>query len=247
MIPSIHDAVFAFCRHVVPARTLQISIADRDSVRAAGGGAATLAGAPAGICKHATAVGCAIAAISGGLGRELQWRAERPPGSARRHRFPRPGDIAVRPGWAVMTLETARKPDATAETFRVDRPVTGDRGLLEDGFLRFVGRANDVIAPAGYRIAPAEIKDCLLAHSGIATVRVVGKPDDLRTEIVKAYVVPRLGAALTAGALRASVEENLSTHCHSGEITVLDALPTMVTGKVVRRDRKARATREGPA
>ena len=65
----------------------------------------------------------------------------------------------------------------------------GDRGIVDQGYIRFVGRDDDVITSAGYRIGPAEIEDCLLTHPAVATVGVVGKPDPMRTEIVKAYVV----------------------------------------------------------
>ena len=103
------------------------------------------------------------------------------------------GDVAMRRGSAAMMLEYWNRPDATAEKFRGDWLVTGDRGVIEDGYVRFVGREDDVITSGGYRIGPAEIEDCLLTHPAVATVGVVGKPDRLRTEIVKAYVVLKPG------------------------------------------------------
>jgi acetyl-CoA synthetase len=103
------------------------------------------------------------------------------------------GDVAIRKGAASMMLEYWNRPEATAEKFRGDWLVTGDRGLWEGDFLRFKGREDDVITSAGYRIGPAEIEDCLLKHEAVATVGVVGKPCPLRTEIVKAYVVLRDG------------------------------------------------------
>src|SRR6056297_923116 len=99
------------------------------------------------------------------------------------------GDIAIRRGAASMMLGYWNRPEATAEKFRGDWLITGDRGLWEDGFLRFKGREDDVITSSGYRIGPSEIEDCLLKHEAVATVGVVGKPCPLRTEIVKAYVV----------------------------------------------------------
>ena len=99
------------------------------------------------------------------------------------------GDIAVRRGSASMMLGYWQRPDETAQKYRGNWMLTGDRGIWEGDFLRFVGREDDVITSAGYRIGPAEIEDCLLTHSAVATCGVVGKPDALRTEIVKAFVV----------------------------------------------------------
>ncbi|MEO0750858.1 MAG: AMP-binding protein, partial [Pseudomonadota bacterium] len=96
------------------------------------------------------------------------------------------GDIAVRRGSASMMLGYWNRPDETAAKFRGDWMLTGDRGRWHDGYLRFVGREDDVITSSGYRIGPAEIEDCLLKHPSVATVGVVGKPCALRTEIVKA-------------------------------------------------------------
>ncbi len=101
------------------------------------------------------------------------------------------GDIAIRRGAGSMMLEYWRNPQATAAKFRGDWLVTGDRGVIRDGHVQFVGRDDDVITSAGYRIGPSEVEDCLLRHPAVAQVAVVGKPCALRTEIVKAYVVLR--------------------------------------------------------
>src|SRR6056297_1472090 len=73
------------------------------------------------------------------------------------------GDIAIARGSASMMLEYLGKPQETAEKFRGGWMLTGDRGVMEDGYVRFLGREDDVITSAGYRIGPAEIEDCLLA------------------------------------------------------------------------------------
>ena len=157
------------------------------------------------------------------------------------------GDIAIRRGAPSMMLGYWQRPDATAEKFRGDWMLTGDRGVLEDGYLRFVGRADDVITSAGYRIGPAEIEDCLLTHPSVATVGVVGKPDATRTEIVKAYVVLRPGMAGDVAALQDHVRTRLAAHCYPREISFVDALPMTVTGKVIRKDLRARAMAEAGA
>ncbi|MCE8545588.1 AMP-binding protein [Ruegeria pomeroyi] len=154
------------------------------------------------------------------------------------------GDVAVRRGSASMLLEYWRNPAATAEKFRGDWLVTGDRGVWEGEYLRFVGREDDVITSAGYRIGPAEIEDCLLTHPGVATVGVVGKPDPLRTEIVKAYVVLKPGARASAEELQAWVKDRLAQYSYPREVAFLDALPMTVTGKVIRKELKRRAAAE---
>ncbi len=154
------------------------------------------------------------------------------------------GDVAVRRGSAAMMLGYWQRPEATAEKFRGDWMVTGDRGITEGEYLRFVGREDDVITSAGYRIGPAEIEDCLLTHPGVATCGVVGKPDALRTEVVKAYVVRKAGVDVGAEELQAWVKERLASYSYPREIEFLDALPMTVTGKVIRKELKARAAQE---
>ncbi|WP_422027787.1 AMP-binding protein [Roseovarius sp.] len=158
------------------------------------------------------------------------------------------GDVAIRRGSASMMLEYWQRPEETAAKFRGDWMLTGDRGTWEGEYLRFVGREDDVITSAGYRIGPAEIEDCLLKHPAVATVGVVGKPDEMRTEIVKAYVVLKDGVAASeelAGRLQDFVKERLASYSYPREIGFLDALPMTVTGKVIRKELKARAAAEG--
>ncbi|WP_420005834.1 AMP-binding protein [Arenibacterium sp. LLYu02] len=154
------------------------------------------------------------------------------------------GDVAVRRGSASMMLAYWNRPDATVEKFRGDWLVTGDRGIWEEGYLRFVGREDDVITSAGYRIGPSEIEDCLMTHPAVATVGVVGKPDALRTEIVKAYVVLTPGQSATAEELQVFVKQRLASYSYPREIAFLEALPMTVTGKVIRKELKGRAAAE---
>ena len=156
----------------------------------------------------------------------------------------REGDIGVKRGCASEMLEYWNRPDATVEKYRGDWLITGDRGSWEGEFLRFVGREDDVITSAGYRIGPAEIEDCLLTHPDVATVGVVGKPDDLRTEIVKAYVVRIPGATCSEADLQVWVKDRLASYSYPREIEFVDNLPMTVTGKVIRKELKARAAAE---
>ena len=158
------------------------------------------------------------------------------------------GDVAVRRGAASMMLGYWNRPEETAAKFSGDWMLTGDRGQWEDGgYLRFVGREDDVITSAGYRIGPSEIEDCLLTHPAVATVGVVGKPDPLRTELVKGYVVLKPGyqaSDMLAAELQDHVKTRLAKYSYPREIGFLDGLPMTVTGKVIRKELKARATRE---
>ena len=103
------------------------------------------------------------------------------------------GDIAVRvkpqrPIW--LFKEYWRNPDATSACIRGDWYVTGDRAYKdEDGYFWFVGRADDVIISAGYRIGPFEVESALKEHPAVAESAVVASPDEMRGEIVKAYVI----------------------------------------------------------
>jgi acetyl-CoA synthetase len=154
------------------------------------------------------------------------------------------GDIAVRRGSAAMMLGYWHRADATSEKFSGDWMLTGDRGLWDGDYLRFVGREDDVITSSGYRIGPAEIEDCLLTHPDVATCGVVGKPDPMRTEIVKAYVVVRPGQDPSVATLQDWCKDRLASYSYPREIAFLDALPMTVTGKVIRKELKARAAAE---
>jgi acetyl-CoA synthetase len=157
------------------------------------------------------------------------------------------GDVAIRRGSASMMLGYWNGPEATARKFRGDWMLTGDRGMWEEGYLRFLGREDDVITSAGYRIGPAEIEDCLITHPAVASAGVVGKPDPMRTELVVAFVVLRdgvTGDAALAEELREYVKDRVARHSYPREITFVPSLPMTVTGKVLRRELRARATEE---
>ena len=135
--------------------------------------------------------------------------------------------------------EAATKAKITANWFR-----TGDVGYRdEDGFLWFVGRKDDVISSAGYRIGPGEIEDSLLGHAAVLQAAVIGKADELRGQIVKAFVV--LAPGYTPGdelakEIQQSVRTRLSAHEYPREVEFIDELPMTTTGKVRRIDLRAR-------
>jgi acetyl-CoA synthetase len=146
-----------------------------------------------------------------------------------------------------MMLEYWGRPDQTEEKFKGDWLLTGDRGCFHAGGIQFIGRDDDVINSAGYRIGPSEIEDCLLTHPAVATVGVVGKPDHARSEIVKAYVVVKAGYEADghlSEALQEFVKTRLAKHIYPREISFLDELPMTVTGKVIRKKLREKAVLE---
>jgi acetyl-CoA synthetase len=156
--------------------------------------------------------------------------------------------IAVRRPDPVMFLGYWANPEATAAKFVGDWMLTGDTGHRDaDGWFRFVGRDDDVITSGGYRIGPGEIEDCLLGHPAVQLVGAVGKPDPVRTEIVKVYVVLRPGyepSPELAAELAAHVRSRLAAHEYPREVEFLDELPLTTTGKIIRRELRERARRE---
>ncbi|NOX62209.1 MAG: AMP-binding protein, partial [Chloroflexi bacterium] len=104
------------------------------------------------------------------------------------------GQIAVKRPDPVMFLEYWRNPQATRDKFIGDWLLTGDMGVMDDeGYIRFVGRNDDVIISAGYRIGPGEIEDCLMGHPAVKMAAAVGVPDETRNEIVKAFIILQEG------------------------------------------------------
>jgi acetyl-CoA synthetase len=158
------------------------------------------------------------------------------------------GQIAILRPDPVMFLGYWQDEQATAKKFIGDWLTTGDQGIEdEDGYVHFFGRDDDVITSAGFRIGPGEIEDCLTGHPAIALAAAVGKPDALRTEIVKAYVVLKEGTAgseALAEEIKLWVRERLSAHEYPREVEFVDEMPLTTTGKVIRRIFRDRARAE---
>lgn len=149
------------------------------------------------------------------------------------------GQVAIRRPDPVMFLGYWNNDKATADKFVGDWMKTGDLGRQdEDGYVQFFGRDDDVITSSGYRIGPAEIEDCLIGHPAVRLAAVIGKPDALRTEIVKAFVVLQDGFAgnpVLAAEIRDWVKNRLSMHEYPREIEFVGELPLTTSGKVIRR------------
>ena len=162
------------------------------------------------------------------------------------------GEIAVKKGDPVMFLQYWKNDKATAEKFVGDWLLTGDTGHVdEDGYFWFGGRSDDVITSAGYRIGPSEIEDCLLKHPAVSLSAAVGSPDEVRGNIVKAFIIVNDGYEATpelAAEIKDFVKSRLAAHEYPREIEFVDELPMTVTGKVKRGDlRKLEIERKNAA
>ena len=149
------------------------------------------------------------------------------------------GEIAIRRPNPVMFLEYWRRPEATREKFMGDWLLTGDRARRDaEGYVFFQGRDDDVISSSGFRIGPNEIEDSLLRHPAVANAAAVGKPDALRGEIVKAFIVLKPGfepSPELAADIQSQVKLRLSAHEYPREITFAKELPLTTSGKIIRR------------
>lgn len=148
------------------------------------------------------------------------------------------GTIAIRAPDPVMFLNYWQNDAATAEKYKNGWLLTGDQGIAGEAGITFIGRDDDVISSSGYRIGPGEIEDCLVGHPAVALAAVVGEPDELRGEIVSAYVKLRDGAEpgeALVEAIQTYVRERLSAHEYPRRLTFVDDIPLTSTGKVIRR------------
>jgi acetyl-CoA synthetase/medium-chain acyl-CoA synthetase len=157
------------------------------------------------------------------------------------------GDIAVRvtPIRPVgLFSEYWKNPQETANSFRGDWYFTGDRGLRdEEGYFWFVGRADDVIISAGYRIGPFEVESALIEHAAVAESAVVASPDEMRGAIVKAFVVLAPGyqpSAALATELQEHVKQLTAPYKYPRDIEFVTDLPKTISGKIRRVELRQR-------
>jgi acetyl-CoA synthetase len=154
------------------------------------------------------------------------------------------GIIGVRQPNPVTMIEYWKNEEATGKKFAGGFLLTGDLGTQdEDGYFWYLSREDDVITTAGYRVGPSEIEDCLLKHPAVALSAVVGVPDPVRTESIKAWIVLRPGFAPSdrlAREIQDFVKIKLAAHEYPRFVQFADALPMTATGKVLRRELRAR-------
>jgi acetyl-CoA synthetase len=154
------------------------------------------------------------------------------------------GIIAVRQPNPVTMIEYWKNAEATQKKYVGEFLLTGDLGRQdEDGYFWYLSREDDVITTAGYRVGPSEIEDCLLKHPAVALSAVVGIPDPVRTESIKAWIVLRPGVNPTealAREIQDFVKVKLAAHEYPRFVQFTEDLPMTATGKVLRRDLRAR-------
>ena len=158
------------------------------------------------------------------------------------------GDLAMRGHPPSLFLEYWKNPAETAACWRGDWYVTGDRAYRdEDGYLWFVGRADDVIISAGYRIGPFEVESALLEHPAVVESAVVASPHEERGAIVKAFVKLRPGYAPSDQLVREiqdHVKRVTAPYKYPREIEFIDELPKTISGKIRRVELRQREERK---
>ncbi|MDU1529051.1 MAG: acetate--CoA ligase [Staphylococcus warneri] len=155
----------------------------------------------------------------------------------------RMGNLAIKKGWPSMMHAIWKNPEKYDSYFIGDWYVSGDSAYKdEDGYYWFQGRVDDVIMTAGERVGPFEVESKLVEHEAVAEAGVIGKPDPVRGEIIKAFVALREGYEPSdelKQSIKQFVKEGLSAHSAPREIEFKDKLPKTRSGKIMRRVLKA--------
>lgn len=159
------------------------------------------------------------------------------------------GNLAFRPGWPSMMAAVWQNEEKYKTYFTNGWYISGDHAWKdEDGYFWFMGRADDVIKTSGERVGPFEVESALVEHPAIVEAGVIGKPDEVRGEIIKAFIVlkdpkkyadPGKQDALKQE-LAEFVKKHLAGHAYPREIEFIDKLPKTRSGKIMRRILKAK-------
>ena len=154
------------------------------------------------------------------------------------------GNLAIKPGWPSMMKAVWKNEKKYREYFVGKWYITGDRAYRDkDGYFWFVGRADDVIKTSGERVGPFEVESTLVEHPAVSEAGVIGKPDALRGEIIKAFVKLKEGhqpSEKLKDELQKYVKEHLAGHAYPREIEFVSILPKTRSGKIMRRLLKAK-------
>ncbi|MEB6569157.1 acetate--CoA ligase [Staphylococcus auricularis] len=155
----------------------------------------------------------------------------------------RMGNLALKKGWPSMMHSIWHNPAKYESYFIGDWYVSGDSAYKdEDGYFWFQGRVDDVIMTAGERVGPFEVESKLVEHAAVAEAGVIGKPDPIRGEIIKAFIALKSGYEPSDELkedIRKFVKEGLAGHAAPREIEFKDKLPKTRSGKIMRRVLKA--------
>ncbi|MBM7631858.1 acetate--CoA ligase [Geomicrobium sediminis] len=156
----------------------------------------------------------------------------------------RMGNLAIKKGWPSMMRKIWKNEEKYQSYFEIDGwYVSGDSAYMdEDGYFWFQGRVDDVIMTSGERVGPFEVESKLVEHPAVAEAGVIGKPDPVRGEIIKAFVALRSGHEVSDELkedIRVFVKKGLAAHAAPREIEFRDKLPKTRSGKIMRRVLKA--------
>ena len=154
------------------------------------------------------------------------------------------GELALRPGWPSMFRGYLHDEERYRKCFAGGWYLTGDLARRDrDGYCWFVGRADDVIKSSGHLIGPFEVESALMEHPAVAEAGVIGKPDPVALEVVKAFVALKPGFTpdeVLRRALLGFARQRLGAAVAPKEIDFLPTLPKTRSGKIMRRLLKAR-------
>lgn len=149
------------------------------------------------------------------------------------------GLIAIKPGWPSMFRTYWNNEEVYKSKFKNNWYICGDRASIdEEGYFWFVGRDDDVINTAGHLVGPFEIESALIEHEAVAESAVVGKPDPVNMEVVKAFISLNPGYEPSAGLeldIMNFIRKKLSPLAMPQEIEFTDKLPRTRSGKIMRR------------
>ncbi|HLX36460.1 MAG TPA: AMP-binding protein [Candidatus Binataceae bacterium] len=158
------------------------------------------------------------------------------------------GEIAIRRDSPVVMREYWKNPAVMGEKFKGEWCMTGDNGHMDDqGYIYFAGRNDDVIKSSGYRIGPSEIEAKIMEHKSVASCAVIGVPDPQRGQAIKAFVKLLPGFTPSDGMIdeiRIHIKTRLAAHEAPREFEFMDEFPSTVTGKIMRRELRAREERK---
>jgi acetyl-CoA synthetase len=154
------------------------------------------------------------------------------------------GALAVRPGWPSMMYGYWQKDEMYNSRFKKGWYITGDQASVDaDGYFWFQGRADDVINTAGHLVGPFEVESALIEHPSVAEAGVIGKPDPIAMEVVKAFVTLNNNYEPNKELRRELIRfarDKLSSGVAPREIDFIDTMPKTRSGKIMRRLLKAR-------
>lgn len=154
------------------------------------------------------------------------------------------GNLALKPPWPSMMKKIWKRPKKFKSYFIKGWYISGDLAYVDkDGYFWFVSRADDVIKTSGERVGPFEVESALISHPAVAEAAVIGKPDPIRGEIIKAFISlkpDKIASFKLKEEIQTYVKRELAGHAYPREIVFLDKLPKTRSGKILRRVLKAK-------